>query len=195
MSRINGQVDQWNFTGSTGWALYDWNYSADRPTFAFIAGNPQGARVQLNRYRRCVQLIGTRSDVLIFSWSAKPYQLIFGDNATNCNVREAKYRKQTVDVDSAITAIREGRVTADVNPETTVQFQNQTTQTTKQYTGDKWASVDFLSGGIVDAATFTPYYVSRPWFTFAQSSPYSVVRTLVIGVPISGVNTYGLAAS
>lgn len=109
MSRI--RLDHQSAVGQTGWAAFDWNFSANGTQFTFLAGCCDAARVQLDRYRRILLPTAFPWHWLVFGWSTQDFRLDVYDVAANGYFRtRANQRRQTTEpVDTAINAVRELR--------------------------------------------------------------------------------------
>lgn len=97
--------------GQTGWAAFQWQYSANGPQFSFMAGCCDATRIQLDRYRRNLIATSWRNHWQIFCWSTRDFRLDTWDvagmfwNRTRANQRP----QQTELVDTAINDLREFR--------------------------------------------------------------------------------------
>ena len=92
------------FAAATGWALFDWEPSANsRPNFTRIAGGMSATRLQLDRYRQYLQIVIPNSQIQFWVWSEESYSLFSWSNGTVTTFEPQVY-PESVTVETAVVA-------------------------------------------------------------------------------------------
>ena len=124
MSPINSTPSP---AANTGWVLYDWTGHASRPTFTRIAGDGATCRVQLDRYRRQMQMHGWGAQVQLWVWATSTFEVWSRYDGTT-TTRGPQVYPEAVTVETAITP-REYRVTLSTDGFNTAVWGSGTYQT------------------------------------------------------------------
>lgn len=99
----------------TGWALFDWeSNTTGRPTFTRIAGGMSATRLQFDRYRRYLQMVGWGSQVQLWVWSSATFGISFWYQSTGGAVTETygpQVYPEAANLETSVTP-REARFTA-----------------------------------------------------------------------------------
>lgn len=166
------ELDHQSAVGQTGWAAFDWNFNANGPQLAFVGGCCDAARVQLDRYRRVLQAIGTRTHWVVFGWSTRWFSI---------NGIEAEQRPQSTEpIDTVINNVRELRDDGPggVSPG---QFLNNFTNAAIAYqSANVFAITTPIRGDVVTAAGRSIVNVLQT-DPLGNGSGYATVRLLLLG--------------
>lgn len=167
--------------GQTGWAAFNWNYSASGPQLTFVAGCCDAARVQMDRYRRVLMATGVRFQWQVFGWSTKDFAFRKRLSAGGATTRANQRPQQTEAVDTAINNVRELRDDGPggivpglwLNNFTNAPIAYQSNQVfANSYGFTPAAPVSGLNRDVLEIVQFDP---------LADGSGYATVRILVIG--------------
>jgi len=171
MSQTELPYDQY---GGTGWALFDWVHSSDRPQLTFVAGNMHSLRLQFDAYRRVLQMPYAFAQIQLWVWSQNDFRLTVykpGPNTT-----ETLYPTAYPDTETTVSAVtlREYRIpTGGAWGGGT--YQNNRTTTSNQMT------IVNRFFGIHEIATPANFVNEVVRITISQPGTKSKVRLLAIG--------------
>lgn len=184
MSRI--KLDHQSAVGQTGWAMFDWAYSEGGPQLTFVSGCCDGARVQMDRYRRNLLAWNRVFQWQIFAWSTRDFELTAFDGASNVTSKfRANIRPQSTQaVDTQINDVRELRgIIAEscVNPffaTVDESWPNNFTNAPIQYQNSNAFAASFSMRGSADPPALRRSYLTANQFV---GSGYAPIRIAVIG--------------
>jgi hypothetical protein len=157
----------------TGWVLYEYvANSTNRPTMTQIAGCPAAARVQLCRFRRQVQVIGTRSQILWHAWSTQFFEVNHNRFPNPTPIRPDQF-PQTVEL-TTITALREARAQTSGSFTSVVHWNSFSNATFNLTEPNRFYAFDTFAGN-------SNTQFNRSVLAIVTTNPGQIVRLLVIG--------------
>lgn len=161
--------------GELGWCLLDWEYAALGPQWSFVAGSMPACRLQLDRFRRELQMVGSRSQLQFLCWTTVETKFSLRSGALSYTTTETEFTcfPQSKSIRTAFTP-REAKVYQTSSGGFlwwSARYENDVTNTTYQMTiAGRW----YLDTWISHA------YSDRRRINFVQPGTNARVRMLAI---------------